>query len=53
MLEHAAFNLCVATPLFIQYWNWMAAQWFSLEAEQRESWQAKVDEEFWESQFAK
>ena len=49
MIDHAAFNLCIAVPLFAQYWNWMAAQWFSLDAQILSTWSEEVDEEFWDS----
>ena len=51
MLAHGAFNLCVSVPLFVQYWNWMAAQWFSLDPFIRDTWSEEVDEEFWDAQM--
>ena len=39
------FEATVGTVLYLQFWNWLSAQWFNLPPEKREFWLPEIDEE--------
>ena len=52
-MKHGTFCLSVAAPLYFEYWSWLAAQWYSLPAEQHDLLTPELDDEYWRESFAR